>query len=45
MLKEEEVVCRYCEAEFYIQHDDEVRFCCSCGEPTFEIDEIEIDDE
>lgn len=41
-MQKEEVICPVCEAEFYIEHDDVVRYCACCGEE-LEIDELDFD--
>lgn len=44
----EEIICPHCEAEFYVETDDDVFFCVSCGEdlddsddPLYDEDELE----
>jgi hypothetical protein len=41
MTTKEEIICPSCEAEFYIESDNEVLFCAHCGTS---LDESEEDD-
>lgn len=41
MTIKEEIICPSCEAEFYIESDNEVLFCAHCGTALDESDEAD----
>lgn len=43
-MKKQEITCTQCEAEFYVEHEeDDVNFCPFCGEEFAEIEHEEFD--
>lgn len=37
-MKKREILCENCEAEFYIETEDEVEYCVTCGEALVDYD-------
>jgi len=44
-LNKEEITCPNCEAEFYVECDEDIIFCVVCGQEIGEDDEDSYEDE
>lgn len=45
-LNKEEIICQNCESEFYVESEEDILFCVTCGEELKDDeDDYEVEDE